>query len=549
MLKKYMWFSLPVLLLMYQIFILGHYGFGSNDYGYLFGMGWRILNGQEIYTDFIYARPPLSPYLTAFWLYVLPEDGQFYYARVVNYLYGFTTATLLFLVLKRHFVNFFKDAPKGLILALIIMFNVNYIVHFWHTTDGLLMASIALFIIVTKAKPSLNRIIIASLFVFLSMMAKQSFYPLPFALGLFLWINYGYKTALKFTVSMAIVFGTMILGAYLFAHEQLFAYLDFKHYESQFGPFLEAAIVYYVLGWGKLFPATAAIILIVFGKYLWKYIKRKQYAKAYARFMLFYARFFLILYALLLLQFVQVKLAEGESIIIFHTPLLGGMLVAVVWFIIELQQRRLNKNQIRVMMVWLLTISLAWMSSLSWGYKSPALYSGTIIFFFIYLNWHYTRKHLDKIYLYGLLGAYAVAVATLQFHSFTVESVHLGQYSKKLNGIYERNVNELKTFQYVDVEVKKCKAKGQIYAVLPSNPYIHWIHNDYPTLSLDWVSNVEMLNKKDRLKKEISEIDCIVLDPYYEFWENEKFGFNPHEILGVDYNATKAIEEIENNAR
>ncbi len=544
MTKKDYWMGLPILLLAYQIFVLAHYGFGSNDYGYLFGMGWRILNGQDIYTDFLYARPPLSPYLTAFWLYVLPNDGQFYYARVVNYLYGFTSSTLLLLILKRHFVEYFKKAKIGLILAVIVVFNVNYIAHFWHTTDGLLMASIALFIILTKEKPSVSRIILGSIFVLLSMMCKQSFYPLPFTLAATLLVVYNYKIFLKFAVVQMIITLSLFLLFYFYFNEQLTAYLDFKHYESQVGPFLEAAIFFYIFGWAKMFPISALLIFLFNGKYLFKYIKRKQYAKTYARFIFLFSRYFIMLYGLLLLQFTQTKLLEGVTLIIFHIPLLGGLVVAVLWFLIELQQKRLSRKQINTFMILTMTISVAWMSSLSWGYKTPALYSGSIIFFYIYLNWHYSRKHIPSIYLFSLFSAYIIAVSILQLYSVNTESTHLGKYSNKLNGVYERNIHELKTFKYIDKRVSWCVSKDKSYAVVPSNPYIDWIHENQPTLSLDWVSNVEMLNQRDRLKKELSEVDCIITDPYYEFWNHPKFGFDPKEIANIDYNVTEEQKDF-----
>lgn len=526
--NKYLWLLLPALLLIYQIFVLAHYGFGSNDYGYLFGMGWRINNGQEIYIDFLYARPPLSPYLTAFWLYVLPEDGQFYYARIINYLYGFTSSLLLTLVLKRHFTEFFRTAHFGLILSLIIIFNVNYISHFWHTVDGLVMASIAIFIGLTKEKPSVVRIALMSLFVFLSMLTKQSFYPMPFAIAILFLIIYGKKESIMFILSILITILLFLSAVYVLANEQLIAYMEFKQHQSQMGPFLEAAVIYYINGWARVFLFLSIAVWAFTGRYLYKYIKRKQYAKAYKRFMLFFAKSYIILYIILLLQYTFVRVTEGVGIIIFHTPLLGGLVVAILWFVIELQQKRLSKKQIFSFMILTMTLALAWMSSLSWGYKTPALYSGSIIFFFIYLNWHYTKKQLHNIYLIGLLLSYVAAVTILQYHKIDTESVHLGEYSKKLNGIYERNDVELKKFLYANEKIKECNGT---YAVLPAHPYAHWVYDDYPTLSLDWVTNVEMLNKKERLKEEISRVDCVILDPDYEFWENEKFGFDKNEMI------------------
>jgi len=526
------WLFLPIGLLLYQIFILAHYGFGSNDYGYLFGMGWRILNGQEIYTDFLYARPPLSPYLTAFWIYILPEDGQFYFARIVNYFYGFTISFLSFIVLRRHFSSFFTTANQGLLLALIIIFNVNFISHFWHTTDGLLMASFALFFGLQKQTPSTKLIFASAFFVFLSMMAKQSFYPLPFVFSFIYLMIYGKKSTFVFIVSLIFILITFVSYTYIFNENQLLAYLNFKQYESQLGPFFEAAVVYYVLGWVRLFPFISVIILIVHFKYLYKYFAKRRYKKVYIRFMLFFARGYIFLYSLLLLVYTQNKLETGESIIIFHTPLLGGLLVAVIWLLIEIQQKIVKNQNAKPFLVLLFMMSLAWMSSLSWGYKTPALYSGVIIFFFIYIEWYYTRKHMDYRYLLGVFVSYFIAISVMHLHSLDSSSFHLGKYSKKMNGLYERNELVIEKLEYINSRVQSCKDSNSTYTVLPADPYVHYIYNDYPTLSLDWVSNVEMLNQKQRLKEEISHVQCVVVDKYYPFWNDDRFGFDTIELLG-----------------
>ncbi len=53
-----------------------------------------------------------------------------------------------------------------------------------------------------------------------------------------------------------------------------------------------------------------------------------------------------------------------------------------------------------------------------------------------------------------------------------------------------------------------------------------------------------MLNQRDRLKKELSEVDCIITDPYYEFWNHPKFGFDPKEIANIDYNVTEEQKDF-----
>lgn len=545
MLKENYWLSLPILVLFYQVFFLSHYGFSTNDYGYLFGMGWRILNGQEIYLDFLYARPPLSPYMTAFWIYVLPEDGLFYYARVVNHIYGFTTAVLIFLVIRRFFRDFLTPMSSALIVSLILIFNVNYVVHFWHTTDGLLMATISLFFLAKKNKPKTVEILIGVLFMILAMLTKQSFYPLPFALSIFMFFMYGKAIVFRFIGALVFLGLSFYAIAYFGFSEQLAAYLDFKQSKPQVGPFIEAAFTVYFLSWIGYFPALLLIVFVANGKYLFKYFKRKQFYKFYSRTMLFYSRYFILIYGLLLLQYAQMMINEGVSMDVFHLPLISGLVIAVVWITIEAQQKKIKGRNVARFALIFLFMSIAWMSSLSWGYKTPALYSGTIIFFFIYLNYYYTQKRIDNIYLFGVLIMYLATVTVIQYGDITKSSKYLGGYSSKLNGIYAGSEAEFISFTHVDKAVKECKDRNATYAVVSNHPYAHFLNNDYPTLSLDWVSNVEMLNKKERLIREISEVDCVIVDPYYKFWDNELFGFDLKKIANIDFVYDKELIERE----
>lgn len=524
---------LPGLLFLFQILVLAHYGFSSNDYGYIYGLAWRVIEGQSIYTDFLSARPPLSPYLASFWLYVLPEDGQYYYTRIVNYVYAFLISYAQFVFISRHFDDFYKSLNKGLFLVVLMIFNINYIVHFWHTTDGLLMMSFALLIGFTKNAPGIFRIIAMSFFIILAMSAKQSFYPLPFFTAFFFYFTYGKRKFFEFIFTFAVELLLLLLCAYSFFHDQLFAYMSFKQYESQIGPFLEAAFVYYIMGFIYTAPILLLIAYVAGRKKISLLLQKKRYYDAYSRVTVIFSKYFIIGYGLLLLQFSQIKVMTGTNVIVFHTPLLGGFSALILWIIIDFitKQNRDVKSYVALFLL----LSIAWCSSLSWGYKTPSLYSGAIIFGFMYIYWLNTKKQIEDYIMYGVVFIYAFAILLLQIHNFSAKSYDLGIYSKKLSGIYQRNPAEMTELSFVNKKVQECKKEGKTYTVLASSPYVHWIYDDYPTLSLDWVSNVEMLNKQDRLKKEIDSVDCVVIDPYYIFWDNKRFGFDTNKFLGRDY--------------
>ncbi len=522
---------LPILYFLFEALVLAHLSFGSNDYGYLYGMGWRILEGQDIYTDFLYARPPLSPYLTAFWLWVLPEEYQYYFTRIINYGYIAIYSTIMLILISRFMGNFYKTANKGLLLSIILVLNTSYISHFWHTIDGVLMASIALLFLLQKKSPTNLQIATAAFFTILSMATKQSFYPLPFALAIASFLFYNKSVALKYMFWVITTLAVLFLIAFFVFHEQLLAYIDFKQYESQLQPFLDAAVVSYYKGFRIIFPLTALAVYLINYKVFRKYIDTKRYYKTFTHFSVYFSVYFFIIYGLLMLEYIQAKIISDINFMLFNVPLLGGMPVLFFWIVTELiLNKRKEKRDLYLLLVF---ISVGWMSSLSWGFKTPALYSGGIATGFLYIYWCYTKKFMNTKLLLSFFLVFVLAIFIRVYNQFDIKPLALGDYSPKLKGIYTRVPADITELTYVLSEVNKCKKENKTYTVLSSSPYIHWIYNDRPTLSLDWVSNVEMLNKSERLKKEIEDTECVVVDRYYPFWKNERYGFDTEKMLNM----------------
>ena len=72
---------------LFYALIISQFGFENFDTGYLSSFSWRIVSGQDAYKDFIYKFPPVSIYFHAFFMKILPEIGQFYFFRILNYLF------------------------------------------------------------------------------------------------------------------------------------------------------------------------------------------------------------------------------------------------------------------------------------------------------------------------------------------------------------------------------------------------------------------------------------------------------------------------------
>ncbi|MFN4079314.1 MAG: hypothetical protein ACK4NS_00305 [Saprospiraceae bacterium] len=149
------------------------YGINETDCGYLSGLAWRVLHGQALYADTLYIRPPMSVWLRALEMQLLPHEGGLFWERVLFFvktgIYAWTCAALLngpgvrrWALALLGFVVSVHCAPPGA----------------WYTTDGILLCAIG-FAFVPK-----RRWVTAGLCVGLAMLCKQSFYP---AIGLLIW--------------------------------------------------------------------------------------------------------------------------------------------------------------------------------------------------------------------------------------------------------------------------------------------------------------------------------------------------------------------------
>ena len=95
------------LIISFYCLILSQYGMETWDTGYMSSFAWRIVNGQNVYEDFIYKFPPVTIYVHAFFMKILPETGQFFYFRIIAYLsfllqvYFFVSGTYLIYNIKK----------------------------------------------------------------------------------------------------------------------------------------------------------------------------------------------------------------------------------------------------------------------------------------------------------------------------------------------------------------------------------------------------------------------------------------------------------------
>jgi hypothetical protein len=167
---KYLYFFI----ITFYCLILSQYGMETWDTGYISSFSWRIVNGQNIYEDFLYKFPPTTIYLHAFFMKILPEVGQFFYFRIIAYLcyalqvYFFVSAIYLLYDIKK--VN-----KWAIMIVCFLVSWMNFSPYPWPTTDGIFFASIAFWMVSKYKNLNFFHLFFIALFCFFIRFIKTIF--------------------------------------------------------------------------------------------------------------------------------------------------------------------------------------------------------------------------------------------------------------------------------------------------------------------------------------------------------------------------------------
>lgn len=160
--------------LAYVLLVVPHSFFPSDD-GFVLSAAYRVVHGEVPYRDFVYVRPPLTPYLHALWLF-LPHDWQFVVARASFYLFYLAMALVLLLVAGDGCLPDRRSLwPVAGVTGVFWAYAMhNFPPMPWTTVDGLLFGTVSLALLASR-KPSPTRLALAGLCAGLAPLTKQGF--------------------------------------------------------------------------------------------------------------------------------------------------------------------------------------------------------------------------------------------------------------------------------------------------------------------------------------------------------------------------------------
>jgi hypothetical protein len=323
--------------------IYAPFGLNDTDSGFITSLAWQVLSGKTLYTEVTYVRPPMSVWMRMLELKLLPEHLQiigeryFFYLKMAAISY-FAAACLS------------KGDRRWQLATLNFVIGVHcYPPAAWHTIDGLLFATFALWL-------SNSARLLCNFFTGVIMMAailsKQVFWIMPVAMW-FYWI-----TAIQLKRdSMAFVVGFVLTYVLFWCVMQqngsYDAYWNLTSASTNFAQLLQHGLFDY-FDWYLL--ALPFVLLLLINRYK-----------------LIHVEIHVVLgLSLVLLGFIGVYLWQIHSRDTYTAPFAAARflhILAVFYLFFHgfVLKKRPNPAFIAITVL----VSISWASSVSWGYNLP----------------------------------------------------------------------------------------------------------------------------------------------------------------------------------
>ncbi len=489
--------STCLMLSILYFFAYGFYGFSDTDQGFIQGLSWRILQGESPYLDFVYIRPPLSPYLHSLGL-LLPMPILL--SRLLFYL----TCGLTVWLCTRSLQQYFDFQPIGISPTVFAAISFVCVVHNfppmpWHTTDGLLFAALGIYLIATGKNNFAT--VLGLMCMLFAALCKQSFYPLLLVGPLLVILL---KEPGEGKASIGIFLGFLFLSGlvlYMIAGEAVIAFLQQTRGVTSMYELIEVGVFKY----GKPFLLLLVPVLLVW-RLQQDFILPNAWKFTPA---IIYWLFFWALLAIHVARVLNTRefLAPSFGFSQAFYLLALGVSLRGIW---------INTRSYSLLLALLV---VAWCAGLSWGYARTSLFFTPVLFAFFHMLYDELEFRVPR-YFYGVIFVLLAWIYGIMYQ-FPYRSApreetvyHAGDIFPKLYGI------QVGKYMY-----EKCQELDSLYrqykapfTVLPAFPLANYLTNTSNPIGVDWAHNVEMGGFK-RLPHLISQLDS---SAHFVFLEKDK---------------------------
>ncbi len=459
-----------IAIVIFYCIVLSQFGMETWDTGYISSFSWRIVNGQNIYEDFLYKFPPVTIYLHAFFMKILPDTGQFFYFRIIAYL---SHALQVYLFVSGIYLIYdIKKINKWALMIVCFMISwMNFSPYPWPTTDGIFFASIAFWITAKSKSNNFTLLFLVALCSLLSALSKQSFYLVPFLFLLWFYLKFGLKSALLYFSVLFLLFVLFVLI--------ILSITSWANFSKQLNGELRLLDLYNVGFHNYVFLPIRHLLGVLFLGFssLFFYLKKTNKKMIYLAPHLVKISLLLIVTSIL---FFLLNKSWTASFLAFDAAFIG---VLYSFFVIK-------KTYLQLYPAVLLLV-LAWSVSISLGYPAPLLFGTGIILSLVALLENEIKLKQKYYFLIGLamcLFAFASNKYPYRENSVFELKYSLENISPKLKFIKTNKG----TFEKHE-ELKQLITKyGGNFIVSPNMPMSNYLFNEQSQLPTDWLIETEV---------------------------------------------------------
>lgn len=500
------------------------------DYEYVMACAWRIRLGELPYRDFIYHKPPLTPYLHAVWQ-LFPGGWGIRASRLVFFaqLAASGAAPILWVASQRRVALGWRLPLLGVTFTVFALHNFPAMP--WQTSDGIFFCALGVVgLLDSLVTPSPRRAFTAralsSVFFSLAILSKQSYAPGAFALA----VCSAVEVALGFLrptpqKSLALALRLLAAGAgpglLIFGSTLLWLVLTqaLPHFLAQFhSQSSGAALLHH--GWEILWASPHVWTCVPWA--LFPLLRVLDSAQSRWRF--WACRIFALVALAAVAKVARERAGEGFDNLgqLVFFMIVGAFLGRLaLWGVVRLRRGTGIGSVTDPVMIGahLGLLGIAWCTQLSLGYHTPILGVAGLGLVFHELLPVERSTLLDLLPVVVLTAVVGEVFWQLneanpyRDQQRTLLTQDLGEISPRLEGM---QTNQATFDRYVELKalVQRYSVEGhRSFAVLFNYPGAHWIFEQKSPYGLDWNYPPEPDGFEEGLWRQLVDHNAIAFIP------------------------------------
>lgn len=450
------------------LFLTLFFGYHQTDHEFINALAYRVSEGDFPYRDFEYVRPPLSLYLHSLTFNLFP-DNAILVSRLVYFLemcmISFLTTRMLVAV------NLLKKEHQHLWVAVFLLLSLhNFPAMPWHTVDGLLFSSLALFLLMRGIREeSRFHLVLAGVFCGLAALTKQNFLLISplFLMASFLICRFRF---------LFVLLGQLVCGflffVYLSQNDLLVAYSQSTSEDSSIVAIVKSVISQMTIT--KTVVILPSLIILAF------FVCLKNTTVVTLKLAIVLA-----VSSIVLLGILELYIGRWGT---YANPKVIYQLVWVFSIYFFLTEKSSLRDFFRFdSIVLVLMFCIGFSSMISWGYPFPSLYCAPYFAILIYAFEKRVGKINPELFLILVFSSWLL-VSNIQYRdSYKLASTNnLGDLYPKLNSIHVGDEN-FATYK----DLKDLTSGYSIASVVPDFPLFAYLNDQRPEFKVDWYLDPE----------------------------------------------------------